>query len=314
MGIFTLAPPDTALDVVHPEDVIKSYLTAALGQGGVRFTWLDPWNLDLIMNGRLVAANVRDVVRSWRLAAQDRQHDVIDRWVRATLGLPFWEERRRQLAETFLGAEQRLLLRLQPAGIGPETAALVRAYAPGIDMAVFIDVDRPGNSLGYAASGLTTDELARWAVAETEVLAAAHANTRRVIEPWHVGIQVLAGGARVSLIISEDSRGGSPALFLPELLPAAAPNGVLLAVPQHDTAMLHLITDQRHSDDALPWMVSRAAHMFAVMPQPVSPEVYWWHDGEVSLIEVDRSSPTWEIQPSADFMAMHGMLPAHSDE
>jgi hypothetical protein len=115
-------------------------------------------------------------------------------------------------------------------------------------------------------------------------------------------------------VVSEDSRGASPALFLPDLLPGFAPKGVLLAVPQHDTAMIHLIADRQRTSEAVPWMVTRAAQMFAVLPHPVSPELYWWHDGEITLIPVERTGADWLITPDEGFRAMYSDLPATADE
>ena len=314
MAIFTLVPKAASVPAfVSPEEKIKRLLTAALIRGGVRFTWLDSRTVDLIMNGRLVSANVGEVVRSWHLAPTQRRPEVIERWVEATLNYPQWEERRRELGQSFEQAGSRLLLRLQPAGLAQPDHALVRSYAPGIDMSVFVDVDRPANGLGRARSALSVAELANWGAADADVLATAHANTRRVIEPWHVGVQILHREARVSLVVCEDSRGASPALFLPELLPSPAPHGVLLAVPQHDTVMIHLVTDRERTGEAVPWMVGRAGRMFAAMPHPVSPELYWWHDGEITLIEVDRRTENWAIRPDPHFDAMFADLPPRAD-
>jgi hypothetical protein len=316
MGIFPLVRSGLATpDTTRPEEeTIKTLLTAALQRDGVKFTWLDPWHLDLIMNGRLVSANLSEVVRSWRLAPEARRGEVVQRWVDATLAYPSWETRRAEIAESYAVARSHLLLRLQPAGVAKADHGIVRAYAPGIDVALFLDVDRPGNGLASAASPVTKAELARWQTAEFDVLAAARANTRRIIEPWHVGIQELDRGARVSLVVSEDSRGASPALFLPDLLPGPAPSGVLLAVPQYDSTMIHLIGDQQRTSEAVPWMVARAAQMFAVLPHPVSPELYWWRDGDVTLIRVDRSGRDWHISPDESFQEMYAGLPTTADE
>jgi hypothetical protein len=89
---------------------------------------------------------------------------------------------------------------------------------------------------------------------------------------------------------------------------------VLLAVPQHDTAMIHLIADRQRTGEAVPWMVARAAQMFAALPHPVSPELYWWRDGEIALIPVERTGADWQITPGEDFRAMYADLPATADE
>jgi len=151
MGIFTLVTaeePDARLGssdgvAVRPEQTVKSLVTAALRRDGVRFTWLDPWTVDLLLNGRLLQADLTEVVRSWWLAPEARRDVVVERWIEATLGYPAWEARRDELTQSFEAAKERLLIRLQPAGHADEEQALVRSYAAGIDAAVFVDVDRP---------------------------------------------------------------------------------------------------------------------------------------------------------------------------
>ena len=325
MGIFTLVTagePDAQLgapDEVdgRPEEAVKTQVTAALKRGRVRFNWLDPWTVDLVLRGRPVQADVTELVRSWWLAPATRRDAVVEHWVEATLAYPAWETRRTQLAQRFETARDRLLIRLQPSGAADDEYALIRSYAAGIDAAVFLDVDRPANGLSRTPSGLRWTDLGRWSaehIDDVEVLAQARANTRKVIEPWHVGVQELAGGSRVSLVVAESSRGASPALFVEDLLPAPAPNGVLISVPQHDTTMIHLITDRQQTAEAVPWMVARTAQMFGQLPHPVSPDVYWWRDDSLSLLEVDRTNPEWQIMPDEEFRSMFAELPVSDAE
>ncbi|HKA69226.1 MAG TPA: hypothetical protein VKG85_08940 [Actinomycetes bacterium] len=325
MGIFTLvtagepeAQPGASDEVaVRPEETVKALVTAALKQSRVRFKWLDPWTVDLVLRGRPLQADVTELVRSWSLAPETRRETVVERWVEATLAYPAWETRRGELAQRFDTAKDRLLIRLQPSGLADEEQALVRSYAAGIDAAVFLDVDRPATGLSRAPSSLQWTDLGRWSaeqIDDVEVLAQARANTRKVIEPWHVGVQELAGGSRVSLVVAESSHGASPALFVEDLLPAPAPNGVLVSVPQHDTTMIHLITDRQQTAEAVPWMVARTAQMFGQLPHPVSPDVYWWRDDSLSLLDVDRSSSEWQIMPDEEFRSMFAQLPPSDAE
>src|SRR5262245_2311958 len=325
MGIFTLvtaseveaqrgAPDEVA---VRPEEAVKAQVGAALKRGRVRFTWLDPWTVDLVLRGRSLRADVTELVRSWWLAPEARRDTVIERWVEATLAYPAWETRRNEVAQRFETAKDRLLIRLQPSGTADEEQALVRSYAAGIDAAVFLDVDRPANGLSRSSSGLRWTDLGRWSaeqVDDVEVLAQARADTRKVIEPWQGGVKELAGGSRVSLVVAEASRGASPALFVEDLLPAPAPNGVLVSVPQHDTTMIHLITDRQQTAEAVPWMVARTAQMFGQLPHPVSPDVYWWRDDSLSLLEVDRTGSEWQIMPDEEFRTMFAELPRSDAE
>src|SRR4029450_5304496 len=110
MGIFAPVPGGLTLpDPARPEEMLKSLLTSAFQRGGGKLTWRAPWRVDLVMNGRLVSANLDEVVRSWRLAPEARRGEVVERWVSATLGSPDWEARRLENAGTYAGGEKRPL-------------------------------------------------------------------------------------------------------------------------------------------------------------------------------------------------------------
>src|SRR5262245_66562644 len=78
--------------------------------------------------------------------------------------------------------------------------------------------------------------------------------------------------------------------------------------------MIHLITDRQQTAEAVPWMVARTAQMFGQLPHPVSPDVYWWRDDSLSLLDVDRSSSEWQIMPDEEFRSMFAQLPPSDAE
>jgi hypothetical protein len=42
--------------------------------------------------------------------------------------------------------------------------------------------------------------------------------------------------------------------------------------------------------------------------------VYWWRDDSLSLLDVDRTSPEWQIMPDEEFRSMFAELPASDAE
>src|SRR5215475_13762448 len=169
MGIFTLVRTEgLALDEHGPEETFTNALSAALDGGGLKFTWLDAWTLDLALYGSVVQTNVREVLRSWRLAPSPRRGEIVQRWVEATTQYPDWQALRAKVAQWYESAADHLLMRLQPAGHHPDRRPLVRPFAPGIDAAIFLDVDRPANGLAYTESCLTRQEIKGWQVGDED--------------------------------------------------------------------------------------------------------------------------------------------------
>ena len=123
-------------------------------------------------------------------------------------------------------------------------------------------------------------------VGRERMLAAGRA--RLVAEPVeHVSVD-LDGGARLEMFGGESVYVASKVLVLEELLRGlhgerGYPDGVLVAVPDRQTLVLHVPVDAGVMT-ALQTMAGSTARMWATAPGGVSPSVYWWRGGALTRI------------------------------
>lgn len=110
-----------------------------------------------------------------------------------------------------------------------------------------------------------------------QLRAAGRRNLRKVLAEdrvTHDGVEILAGSMYFA----------STALVLPDVVlrttgEARLPNGVLVAMPFRHQLMYHVLRDQSVIE-AMNTMVALAVHGYENEVGPISPHVYWWHDGE----------------------------------
>ncbi len=131
----------------------------------------------------------------------------------------------------------------------------------------------------HAVSLLTDDEVAR--AGHDALRAAGHA--RLVAEPYEHRREPLADGAEADVLIGDSMFVASKVLVLDHVLtalhgPRAYPDGVLVALPDRHTLVLH-VPDGPSVVPALQGLAGFAAGAFAESAGGVSPSVYWWRDG-----------------------------------
>lgn len=131
----------------------------------------------------------------------------------------------------------------------------------------------------------------------------AAGRARLLAEPVEHGTAHVEGGARLEVFGGESVYVASRLLVLEDLLrtlPGGGehPDGVLVAVPDRQTLVVHVPVDGGVLG-ALQAMAGATAHAWATAPGGVSPRVYWWRDGTltpVTRLEGDERVIV-EIQP-----------------
>lgn len=123
-------------------------------------------------------------------------------------------------------------------------------------------------------------------VGRERMLAAGRA--RLVAEPVEHESVDLGGGVRLETFGGESVYVASKVLVLDEVLRGlhgerSYPHGVLVAVPDRQTLVLHVPVDAGVMT-ALQTMAGSAARMWSTAPGGVSPSVYWWRDGTLTRI------------------------------
>ncbi len=189
--------------------------------------------------------------------------------------------------------------RLVKARLVPEdrvTDDLVhRPALPGIEAVLVFDLpDRlvpvgPANLAALAAAGAEApadddadddgepagDEDALWQEAFDRVAAEDHPE---------IDVEEFGEGVPLMLLASDSFFCATNALWIERFLDPP-PHGLLFAVPHRHVIVVHAVHDQGVAL-ALPNLVLLARHNHAEGEGPISPDVFWWHDGEVTRIDV----------------------------
>jgi len=198
-------------------------------------------------------------------------------------------------------AEARRLVKARLVPDDRVTDDLVhRPVLPGIEAVLVFDLpDRlvpvgPANLAALAAAGAaaaaddgddgddgepTDDEDALWQEAFDRVAAEDHPE---------IDVEEFGEGVPLMLLASDSFFCATNALWIERFLDPP-PHGLLFAVPHRHVIVVHAVHDQGVAL-ALPNLVLLARHNHAEGEGPISPDVFWWHDGEVSRIDVVESA------------------------
>ncbi|MFI7387975.1 immunity 49 family protein [Streptomyces sp. NPDC049813] len=191
---------------------------------------------------------------------------------------------------------------------GSEAAAGLahpRRVAGGLDLALALD--------GPDSGRLLTDEEVARAGADALWAAGARGLVRQPLRHEEVRLD---GHAVLYSVYGDSPFVSSKALVLPELaaevtgrrLPDA---GALVAVPTRHLLAFHPVVDGSAAG-ALDDLATYARRAYEEGPAPLSPRVYWWHDGRLtSLTEVDQGGRPRPPRPPAALAdvlrALHGL-------
>lgn len=111
---------------------------------------------------------------------------------------------------------------------------------------------------------------------------------RLLAEPVGLEVIELDGGVRLEMLAGESVHVASKVLVLADVLRSLHgereyPDGVLVAVPDRHSLMLHVPVDAGVVA-ALQSMTGGTAHLWASAAGGVSPSVYWWRDGTLTRV------------------------------
>ncbi len=172
-------------------------------------------------------------------------------------------------------------------------------FAPGLT-AVFV-YDLPAT-----VRTASVDHVEGWARSHDELLSAALENVRGDA----VETQPMAEGASAPIACFADHFfAASHAFLLGERLPAEARNGAVFAVP-HRHALLYAPLVDLGVVESINRIIATAASMFQQGPGSISPGLYWWRDGSVSLLPARVGDREIQFAPPDDFVQVLNTLPS----
>jgi hypothetical protein len=204
----------------------------------------------------------------------------------------------RERARDFEAVRTILKVRLYPGaslgGMEPSPPASWE-LAPGLTAAFVYD-------LPTTVTTANADQVAGWRRDHQELLAVALDNLRT--DP----VETQAMGA-VTAAVGDHFFAASHALLLGERLPAEAGGQAVFAVP-HRHALLYAPMVDLGVVQAINQLIVSAVSMFQEGPGSISPGLYWWREGSVSLLPAQFDGRNVQFAPPDEFVQVLNRLSA----
>jgi hypothetical protein len=170
---------------------------------------------------------------------------------------------------------------------------VVREIADGLVAVLCFDL--PSNVVTVNA-----ESLAHWECTPDDVWYQALANLRRTEKAPVDDVDV--GGATLKAMTGDSFFVASNVLLLADFLGGEdLPLGALVAVPNRHTLVWHGITDGS-ALRAIDAMVVMASGMCAEGPGSISPNLFWWRDGQLRTLPTRETEEHYEFVPPDDFV------------
>jgi hypothetical protein len=152
------------------------------------------------------------------------------------------------------------------------------------------------------------DELLAWGLGREEAFHLASANVRAAALPT-VTAHAPSGGAELLFVSGPDATTSAHALWLDDLVEGVPTAGALVAVPQQRAVLAHRLTRWDHAIEAVNLLVMMTDAAWREGAGPVSPDLYWWHDGWFTGLSARLVGDDVQVDPPAEFLEALERLP-----
>jgi hypothetical protein len=194
-----------------------------------------------------------------------------------------------------------LRVRLWPADyVQSAHEAIFKQLAPELVLALVIDLPK-------SVMSATRGHLAAWGFSEDMAWSAAEANSK--MESYEVLRQATLDGSELLFLIGENLYVTSNVLWLNERIDLIDENGALVGIPTRHLLVVLPIRDIG-AVKALAGMLSSNRAIYEDGPGSISPELFWWRRGRLTLLPTDASVQPAQFRPPADFVDMLNRLAA----
>ena len=210
------------------------------------------------------------------------------------------------LETDFARAKSKLKLRLYPEDYANRGLPLV--YQPVADGLIAVLV----YDLPESIASVPEDHLRRWGREREEVLALALENVRASASVKQSRIDLPTGGALELLTGENDYFATTHLLFLEQYVQPAPESGVLVGAPNRHGLVFHRI-EGMEVIQALQALLGIVPGMYAEGPGSISPNLYWWRNGSLTLLPSEIDGGQIHFHPPQEFMDMLNAM-AEEDE
>ena len=175
-----------------------------------------------------------------------------------------------------------------------ETGLVHREPAEGLIETLVYDL--PGS-----VRTVPPDHLGRWGVSKDELFRIGLANVKAerpapALQTFEVG-----KGAGLRALVGDSFFTASHVLFLEDYLQPPSPFGAVVAVPHRHAVLFHAIVDMRVME-AVNSMITIAFGMYQEGPGSLSPGLYWWKPGSLTLLPSKVTATSISFAPPPPFV------------
>ncbi|MBI2933343.1 MAG: hypothetical protein HYY16_16990 [Planctomycetes bacterium] len=210
-----------------------------------------------------------------------------------------------RLAENFERVRSCLKIRLYPSDMRGLDFVVRRESAPGLTAVLVYD-------LPNSVATVHPDSVKKWHRPIEELFRLGLENVRAEGALRRDVTEIDKGAAVISLV-GETFFAASHALLLEDYLKPPPRCGALVGVPNRHTVLYHLIEDFRVLP-AIKALLVATFSMFQEGPGSVSPNLYWWRDGALTLLPSIVRPKTIDFAPPMEFVEMlSGLGPSLCD-
>jgi hypothetical protein len=194
----------------------------------------------------------------------------------------------------FSEVEPLLKLKLYADDLPPDAKLVREPVAEGIAAVLTLD-------LPHTVRSVSADKAESWGKATEELLAIGLANA--LAEPFAHTVAEGGEGVPIHLIEGNSFFVATRALRLEDWVPLDHPNGALVVIPHRHAVLFHVIEGMTVLGAVNALMVC-ARGMFREGPGSISPEIYWWRAGQLTLLPSaeDASTGALTFSPPPDFV------------
>lgn len=205
----------------------------------------------------------------------------------------------------FARLKDRLRARLYPADITNHTAEIVQRAGPEGTLEV-LALDLP-----TTVRTVSRAEAKVWRLDPEDLLDIGRQNLR-ASRKLVATVFPLEQGTRLKVLTGDSYYAASHALFLDEYLRDDLPHGALVGIPKRDMLLLHEIRDMGLME-AVTALLQLIVGMHRDGPGSLSPNLYWRHDGEFTVIPYEMDDDTLTLVPPEAFVALMDELAESAD-